>query len=260
MTYDFILFSVNDGVAEVTMNRPDRLNALNRSMLEELRHALDRIEAEQDLRCLLLKGAGRGFCSGADLTDPDLVQIGDPGVAVTKYFNPLAQSLMDLSVPIVAAVRGPCAGAGMSLAMAADIVVAAKSAEFLQAFSRIGLVPDAGASYLLPRLVGTARAAGMMLLGEKLSAEQAHEWGLVWQLVEDGELDGLTGGLAAKLARGPTAGLSLARRLLNASQTNDFATQIALEAESQSLAAKTEDHIEGVTAFLEKRPAVFKGR
>jgi 2-(1,2-epoxy-1,2-dihydrophenyl)acetyl-CoA isomerase len=259
MSFETILFDVADGVAVLALNRPDCLNALNQQLVVDMTAALDRVEADDDIRCLLITGAGRGFCSGADLADPS-GSGGDLGEKLDNMYNPFGQRLRNLSVPIVAAVNGPCAGAGMSIAMAADIIIAGKSASFLQAFANIGLVPDVGATYYLPRLMGGGRAAGMMLLGEKLPADKALEWGLVWDVVEDNRLMEAAEKIAKKLGNGPTVSLNLIRRLLDASEGNDFGAQLEMEARSQSTAGKTEDFREGVKAFLEKRPAQFAGR
>jgi 2-(1,2-epoxy-1,2-dihydrophenyl)acetyl-CoA isomerase len=259
MSYETILLAVTDGVATLTMNRPDTLNALNKQLVEDMTAALDKTEADDDIRCLLITGAGRGFCSGADLADPS-GSGGDLGDMLDEMYNPFGERLRNLKVPIVAAVNGPCAGAGMSIALAADIIVAGKSATFLQAFCNIGLVPDVGATYHLPRKIGGARAAAMMLLGEKLPAEKAQEWGLVWEVVEDNRLLEAAEEIAKKLGNGPTVGLNLIRGLLAASEGNDFSAQLGIEARAQSAAGATDDFKEGVKAFLEKRPAAFTGR
>ncbi|NQV21905.1 MAG: enoyl-CoA hydratase/isomerase family protein [Rhodospirillales bacterium] len=259
MSFKTVQFDVAEGGATLTMNRPETLNALNKQLIDDMTAALDQVEADDDIRCLLITGAGRGFCSGADLADPT-GSGGDLGGALDNMYNPFGQRLRKLSVPIVAAVNGPCAGAGMSIALAADIIIAGKSASFLQAFANIGLVPDVGATYYLPRMIGGGRAAGMMLLGEKLPAEKAHEWGLVWEVVEDNRLIEAAEKIAKKLGKGPTVGLNLIRGLLDASESNGFEDQLHLEARSQSAAGATDDFKEGVKAFLEKRPAQFAGR
>jgi 2-(1,2-epoxy-1,2-dihydrophenyl)acetyl-CoA isomerase len=258
MSFETVLLDVTDSVATLTMNRPKNLNALNQQLVEDMTAALDIVEADDNIRCVLITGAGRGFCSGADLADPT-GSGGDLGDKLDEFYNPFGQRLRELKVPIVAAVNGPCAGAGMSIALAADIIVAGKSAIFLQAFTNIGVVPDVGATYYLPRLVGGSRAAGMMLLGEQLPAEKAHEWGLVWEVVEDNRLMEAAEKVAKKLGNGPTIGLNLIRGLLAASEGNSFDEQLDAEARAQSAAGATNDFREGVKAFLQKRPAEFSG-
>lgn len=261
MTYEFLLFELKDGVAHVTLNRPERLNALSLDLLDELQDVLSSVEKDDAARCLLISGAGRGFCSGADLAEAMAAGLsGSPTELLAEKYHPVILKMQDLGCPIVAAVNGPCAGAGMSLAMAADILIAGRSATFVQAFANIGLVPDAGATYLLPRRVGAARAAALALLGEKITAAQALEWGLLWAVVEDEKLPEEAFALASRLAAGPTRALGLCRRLLRVSDGNDLATQLGLEAKTQGIAAGTEDAVEGIRAFLEKRPARFKGR
>lgn len=259
MTYETLLYEVRDNVACLTLNRPERLNALSLKLLEELGQALERASAEKSVRCVLLAGAGRGFCSGADLVEALQSGIDDPAEVLNTYYHRVVFAMRELSVPIVAAVQGPCAGAGMSLAIAADIIVAARGAYFTQAFTKIGLVPDAGSTYLLPRLIGLGRARAMMLLGEKIEAERARDWGLVWDVVEDGELAEAAFALAAGLATGPTTALSCLRRLLAASLDNELGPQLAMEAEMQTLAAATSDAAEGIQAFAQKRPPKFTG-
>ena len=263
MSFETITLAIADQVATLTLNRPDRLNAFTNKMHEELRAALEQIRASGAARCLVITGAGRGFCAGADLSDRQPSNDGgapDLGVSLEKNYNPLILSLRALEMPLVAAVNGPCAGAGMSLALACDIVIAAKSASFLQAFCNIGLVPDAGSTYFLPRLAGRARAAGMALLGEKISAETALEWGLIWKVVDDAALMAEAGAVAKKLAGGPTKGLGLIHQALDKSWSNDLATQLDVERDAQRLAGRTQDFAEGVAAFLQKRPARFQGR
>lgn len=245
-------------VATVTLERPDTLNALSFALLDELRAALPRA-LERGARCLLLTGEGRGFSSGADLSGsgglPD-----DAGAALEAYYNPLVEELFALPIPFVAAVNGPAAGAGASLALCADIVVAARSAYFLQAFVNIGLIPDAGATWLLPRLVGRARAMEMMMLGERISAEQALEWGLIARVVDDVDLESEAVALATRFAQGPTAAYGLIRRLARDSEHLALTEALAAERIAQREAGRTEDFMHGVTAFLQKRLPRFDGR
>lgn len=247
-----------DGVATLTLNRPESLNALSGAMVDELRAAVESLSGT-GARCLLMTGEGRGFSSGADLASggglPD-----DVGASLENHFNPLIEAMFACPMPVIAAVNGPCAGAGMSLALACDIVIAGRSATFLQAFCNIGLVPDAGSTYFLPRLAGRARAAGLALLGERISAETACDWGLIWKVVDDAALAAEAAGIARKLAAGPTRGLALIRQALDRSWANDLAGQLGVERVAQREAGRTADFAEGVRAFLEKRPARFQGR
>jgi 2-(1,2-epoxy-1,2-dihydrophenyl)acetyl-CoA isomerase len=263
MSYQDILFDVRDSVAVITLNRPERLNAFTRQMRMDIFDALDAVRSDSSIRCLMFTGAGRGFCAGADLGDADDRANSDNvdmGLSLEQEYNPLILALRDFSIPTVAAVNGPCAGAGMSLALATDIIIAARSASFLQAFCNIGLVPDAGSSWFLPRQIGRARAAGMALLGERVPAETAADWGLIWQCVDDDALPEAAMAVAGKLANGPTRGLVMIRQALAASQENDLPSQLDLERDLQREAGRTDDFKEGVQAFLEKRPATFKGR
>jgi 2-(1,2-epoxy-1,2-dihydrophenyl)acetyl-CoA isomerase len=258
-----VLCEVADGVASVTLNRPDKLNAFNEAMHQALVRALDRIEADGTVRALLLTGAGRAFCAGQDLGDrvtgegdapPDL------GDTLERLYNPLIRRLTRLEVPVVCAVNGVAAGAGANLAFACDLVLAARSAKFSQAFCKIGLVPDSGGTYVLPRLVGHARAMGLALLGEALGAEEAERWGLIWRAVDDVALQDEASALARHLARQPTIGLGLIKRALHASVANTLDQQLDLERDLQREAGRSVDYQEGVRAFLEKRPPVFNGR
>jgi 2-(1,2-epoxy-1,2-dihydrophenyl)acetyl-CoA isomerase len=264
MAYDTITLEQTDGVAVLKFNRPKSLNGLTTAMMDEVDHALDAILAPNSgSRCVLLTGEGRGFSSGADLaagvTDAGAGKI-DAGRILETHFNPLFERLMSMPVPLVTAVNGPAAGAGCSFAIAGDIVIAAKSAYFLQAFVNIGLVPDMGSTWLLPRLVGKARAQAMMMLGEKVSAETALDWGMIYQVVEDADLMSTAMAVARKLAAGPTSTIGLIRRQMRASFENGLTQQLRLEREYQLTAGLTSDFAEGVSAFLQKRPAAFTGK
>jgi 2-(1,2-epoxy-1,2-dihydrophenyl)acetyl-CoA isomerase len=242
----------------LVMNRPDRLNALSAEMLDELREAAGQAPGK-GARCLLVTGAGRGFSSGADLASgagiPD-----DLGLALERHFNPLIETLFDLPIPVVAAVNGPAAGAGCSIALAADFVVAARSAYFLQAFVNLGLIPDAGATWLLPRLVGRGRALELMMLGERIGAEQALDWGLVARVVDDEHLASEAVAIATRLAEGPTVALGLIRKLVHQSQHRDLGEALAAERIAQRDAGRTDDFKAGVMAFLEKRQPRYRGK
>jgi 2-(1,2-epoxy-1,2-dihydrophenyl)acetyl-CoA isomerase len=250
------------GYRVVTLNRPQRLNAFNEAMHRALMPVIAEAEADQSCRALLLTGAGRGFCAGQDLSDRvatpgEAARVGD---ALDKYYNPLVRKLRALPFPVIAAVNGVAAGAGANIAFACDIVLAARSASFVQAFARIGLVPDCGGTWFLPRLVGAARARGLALLAEPLSAEKAEAWGLIWKAVDDSMLMIEAEKLCAHFATAPTVGLALTKRALDAAETNDLAAQLDLERDLQREAGQTPDFAEGVRAFLEKRPAAFTGR
>jgi 2-(1,2-epoxy-1,2-dihydrophenyl)acetyl-CoA isomerase len=258
-----VLVAVQAGVETITLNRPEKLNALNPEMHQRLREALERAADEAQIRAVLLTGAGRGFCTGQDLAERDVSPGAAPidlSVSLGSHYNPLVRRLRALPKPIVCAVNGVAAGAGANLALACDIVLAARSASFVQAFARLGLVPDAGGSYFLPRLVGMARAMGLALLAEKISAEQAEQWGLIWKAVDDDQLVPEAAALAARLASGPTKGYGLLKRTLYASAGNSLDAQLDLERDLQREAGFTEDYREGVTAFKEKRAPRFKGR
>jgi len=259
MTFETIRLEISRAaVATLTLNRPDTLNALNGALIDEARAALASL-AESGARCLLLTGEGRAFSSGADLaTGGGLPE--DVGAALESHLNPLIEDVFALPMPVVAAVRGPCAGAGCSLALAADIVIAARSAYFLQAFINIGLVPDAGATWLLPRLAGRARAMEMMMLGERIPAEQAAAWGMISRMVEDEELESEAVALAARLAQGPTVAYALLRKLARDAEQAPLADALAAERRAQTIAGRTEDFKAGVMAFLQKRQASFDGK
>lgn len=260
MNQQTILAQLSDGVATITLNRPEKLNAFNETMHGELTQLLDRIELDRTIRAVLLTGAGRGFCAGQDLNDRIGLEKPDLGDGLDRLYNPLIRRLRKLERPVVCAVNGVAAGAGANLALACDIVIAARSASFIQAFVKLGLVPDAGGSFMLPRLVGSARAMGMAMLGEKIGAEKAADWGLIWDVVDDDQLMNVAGTLALHLAKQPTLGLGFIKRAMNASASNDLDQQLDLERDLQREAGMTEDYREGVSAFLERRPACFKGR
>jgi 2-(1,2-epoxy-1,2-dihydrophenyl)acetyl-CoA isomerase len=257
-----ILVDRRDGYRVVTLNRPDRLNAFNEDMHRALAAALDDAEADRTCGALLLTGAGRGFCAGQDLGDrrPGDGPPRDLGASLDTFYNPLVRRLRALPFPIVAAVNGTAAGAGASLALHCDIVLAARSAKFVQAFARLGLVPDSGGTWLLPRLVGAARARGLVLLAEPLGAETAAEWGLIWKAVDDDRLMAEAEAVCAKLGKGPTQGLGLIKRALDAAEHNDLDAQLDLERDLQREAGFSPDYAEGVRAFLDKRSPSFSGR
>lgn len=263
MAYDHILYESRAGVARLTLNRPDRLNSFNDAMHAEVRDALAAARADASVRVLLLTGAGRGFCAGQDLSDravaPGSAAV-DLGASIDRNYKPLVLGLRSLPVPTVCAVNGVAAGAGANLALACDIVVATKSASFIQAFCRIGLVPDSGGTYWLPRLVGTARAIGLAMLGDKVSAEQAASWGMIWQAVDDTEFVETVEKLLAHLAAAPTKGLVSARRAIHASASNGLEAQLDLERDLQRELGYGEDYREGVAAFVGKRTPRFTGR
>jgi 2-(1,2-epoxy-1,2-dihydrophenyl)acetyl-CoA isomerase len=267
MTFETLLFERHDRVARVTLNRPDKLNALNPALIDELRAVAAAIDADADIRAVLLCAAGRAFCSGADLTRDDF--LGDAsrtrgeniGRSLTDHFNPMVNAWYDLHVPVVVAVNGIAAGAGMSLALVGDVVLAAHSASFLQLFApKLGLMPDLGSSFHLPRLIGTARAKGMALLGEAVPAADAARWGLIWACVDDERLMDQAGALAQRFAAGPTQAFKRIKAVFNEQPPRTLSEQLALEAMAQAELADTEDFAEGIRAFRGKRPPQFTGR
>jgi 2-(1,2-epoxy-1,2-dihydrophenyl)acetyl-CoA isomerase len=263
MTYENILFSIDAGIARLTLNRPDRLNSFNDAMHAEVRGALEQVKAGASVRVLLLTGAGRGFCAGQDLGDRAVAPGDEPidlGASIERNYKPLILGLRALPLPVVCAVNGVAAGAGANLALACDLVIAAKSASFIQAFCKIGLIPDSGGTYFLPRLVGTARAMGLALLGDKLTAGDAAQWGLIWQCVDDAELPAATEKLLAHFAQAPTRGLAAIKQAILAAADNSLPVQLDLERDLQRTLGNGDEYREGVAAFIAKRPPRFSGR
>jgi 2-(1,2-epoxy-1,2-dihydrophenyl)acetyl-CoA isomerase len=259
---DPVLVERREGWRVLTLHRPERLNSFNEAMHEHLMAALLEAEADEGCRALLLTGAGRGFCAGQDLSN----RVFEPGVTpdltrtIERWYNPLVRKLRSFRMPIVCAVNGVAAGAGANIALACDIVLAARSAKFIQAFAKIGLLPDSGGTWFLPRLVGSARARGLALLAEPLPAEKAEAWGLIWKAVDDESLMIEAEKLAAHLATQPTIGLALMKQALDASWGNTLDRQLDLERDLQGEAGRTPDYAEGVSAFFAKRAPSFTGR
>ncbi|HEY6770142.1 MAG TPA: 2-(1,2-epoxy-1,2-dihydrophenyl)acetyl-CoA isomerase PaaG [Candidatus Sulfotelmatobacter sp.] len=262
MIHQTILFQTQGCIARLTLNRPERLNSFNTQMHEEVRDALSQIEQDQNVRVMVLSGAGRGFCAGQDLSDLDVTANDgsiDLGASIEKYYAPLVLRLRSLRMPVVCAVNGVAAGAGANLALACDIVIAKKSASFIQSFCKLGLVPDTGGTYALPRLVGTARAMGLALLGEKLSAEQAADWGMIWQCVDDADFDSVIDKIAQYLAAAPTQALARTKEAILSSGLRTLEQQLDHERWTMRDLGRTSDYKEGVAAFLEKRAPLFTG-
>jgi len=263
MTYETIRFETADGIARLTLNRPDKLNSFTTAMHGEVRDALERVEADASIRVLILTGAGRGFCAGQDLADravtPGATRV-DLGQSVERYYGPLVRTLRSLPLPVICAVNGVAAGAGANLALACDIVIAARSARFILSFVRLGAALDGGTSLLLQRSIGVARARALALLGQPLDAEKAEKWGLIWKMVEDADLLNEALAIAQSLADGPPVSMALIKNQIDAAWDAPLAATLDNEATSQSRAFRTADLREGAAAFVEKRPARFTGR
>jgi 2-(1,2-epoxy-1,2-dihydrophenyl)acetyl-CoA isomerase len=255
-----ILVAQEAGVLSITLNRPDKLNAFTPEMHKELRSALELARDEAAIRAVLLTGAGRGFCAGQDLSERSSDAPIDLSVSLGSNYNPLVRRMRELPKPIVCAVNGVAAGAGANIALACDLVLAARSASFVQSFAKLGLVPDSGGTWFLPRLIGPARAMGLALLGEKLAAEQAERWGLIWRAVDDEQLMPEATALARALAAGPTKGYGLTKKALYASWSNSLDAQLDLERDLQREAGLSADYREGVAAFLQKRKPNYQGK
>jgi 2-(1,2-epoxy-1,2-dihydrophenyl)acetyl-CoA isomerase len=261
MDYETILYANADGAARLTLNRPDRLNSFTVQMHDEVSRALEAV-SKSDARVLVLTGAGRGFCAGQDLSDRAVAPSGDGvdlGESLEKRYNPLIRRLTTLDMPVICAVNGVAAGAGANIALASDIVIAARGAKFIQSFANIGLIPDSGGTWTLPRLAGQARALGLALTGEPLTAERAEAWGMIWKCVDDDKLVEETDALAAKFAAAPTRGLAMTKKLIRESGARALADQLDVERDAQRALGRTTDYKEGVAAFMEKRTPKFSG-
>ena len=263
MSYQTILFETSAGIARLTLNRPERLNSFNTDMHAEVRDALAALQRDDSVRVLVITGAGRGFCAGQDLSDRVVAPGGAPpdlGSSIESGYKPLILALRRLPLPVIAAVNGVAAGAGANIALACDLVVAARSATFIQSFARIGLVPDSGGTWILPRLAGHARALGLALLGDKLPAEQAAQWGLIWRCVDDNQLGTEVDALARQLAAAPTRGLARTKQAMLEGWSRTLEEQLEIERDYQQELGHSADYAEGVAAFMEKRVPRFTGR
>lgn len=258
MEYHTLTFTLHDGVATITLNRPEKMNALSTQMRAEIAYAVS--EAGKTARVVVITGAGKAFCSGQDLGDRVSAANLDLERTLRDEYQPMLHAIVECPLPTIAAVNGPAAGAGANLALAADVVIAAESAYFLQAFARIGLIPDAGGTYVLPRTMGTAKAMGAALFADKITARQADDWGMIWEAVPDAEFEAQWQARAAHLAQGPTAAYGAIKKVIRGSWDNSMEDQLTLEAKQQGQCGKSRDFKEGVLAFTEKRPAQFEGR
>ena len=262
MSYDNIEFEIANGVAVLKLNRPDSLNSFTNDMHEEVREVLTSAAEDKAVRAVLITGNGRGFCAGQDLNDRSVAPgeaMPDLGESVDKNYNPLIRLITGMEKPVICAVNGVAAGAGANIAFACDIVIAARSASFIESFSRLGLIPDSGGTWILPRLVGMARARGLAMLGPKIKAEQAEAWGIIWQCVDDEELMATALGLAEQMATQPTRGFAFTKKAFSLSTTNSLDEQLEVEKELMRAAGQTHDYQEGVAAFLEKREPRYTG-
>ena len=258
MNYQTILFNVTDNVATITLNRPDVMNGLNAQMRADITHAISR--ASDDAHVLIFTGAGRGFCSGQDLGDNTSAANLDMERVLKEEYEPMLKAIYDCPIPTISAVNGAAAGAGANLALAADVVIATKSAFFMQAFARIGLIPDAGGTYWLPRQMGFAKAMGAALFADRITAQQADDWGMIWECVSDDDFAATVMERASHLANGPTKSYQLIKQAVRGSLDNSLDEQLAVEAKLQGEAGKTRDFLEGVMAFMEKRLPKYEGR
>jgi 2-(1,2-epoxy-1,2-dihydrophenyl)acetyl-CoA isomerase len=254
-----LLVNREGGILRITLNRPEKLNAVTVEMLDAARRAFEEAEGDAKTRVVVLTGAGRGFCAGQDLAEPGAAPGSDLGVLIERHYNPLIRAMRKLEKPVVARVNGVAAGAGANIAFACDLVVAAASAKFIESFARIGLLPDSSGTWMLPRLLGHARAIGLAMLASPMTAQQAHQWGAIWNVVDDAQLDEACNEIAGRLAAAPTKGLGAIKLALAAGWTNDLEAQLELERDVQRMLGATSDFREGIEAFAQKRDPLFKG-